>query len=124
MAMMLKRPAFFSTQTPTGEPEEAVASPSSDGDPSEDAAGPAVDQVAELEAKLKEQKDQMLRALADAENARTIAKRDVENARQFAVTKFAKSLLDVADNLTLAMGSIPAEVRKKEKNVCLLLTIR
>ena len=36
---------------------------------------------------LKEQKNQMLRALADAENARTIARRDVENAKLLAIEK-------------------------------------
>lgn len=59
-----------------------------------------------MEDKLAGAKDQTLRALADAENARTIAKRDVENANQYAVTKFAKSLLSVADNLTLAVEAI------------------
>jgi molecular chaperone GrpE len=63
-----------------------------------------------MEENLAIAKDKMMRALADAENARTIAKRDVENANQFAVTKFAKSLLSVADNLTLAVDAIAHEV--------------
>jgi molecular chaperone GrpE len=53
----------------------------------------------------------MLRALADAENARNIARRDVENARKFGVQNFAKDILDVADNLERAMGSVPEELR-------------
>jgi molecular chaperone GrpE len=69
-----------------------------------------VDPTIALRAELKEQRDHMMRALADAENARTIARRDVENANNFAVTKFAKSLLEVADNLSLALAAIPAEV--------------
>lgn len=63
-----------------------------------------------MEGKLSVSKDKMMRALADAENARTIAKRDVANANHFAVTKFAKSLLCVADNLTLAVDAIAHEV--------------
>ena len=66
-------------------------------------------ELATAKQSARDSKDQMLRALADAENARAIARRDVENARNFAVTKFAKSLLDVADNLSLAIDSIPAK---------------
>mmetsp|Transcript_7200 Transcript_7200/g.14754 ORF Transcript_7200/g.14754 Transcript_7200/m.14754 type:complete len:142 (-) Transcript_7200:393-818(-) len=65
----------------------------------------------------------MMRALADAENARTIAKRDVLNAQQFAVTKLAKSLLDVSDNLSLALASIPPEEVTKEGNGSLKILI-
>lgn len=72
--------------------------------------------VAELEAQLKDKTNQLMRALADAENSRTIAKRDVENARQFAVTRFAKSLLDVADNLAMATSSIAPEVFVHKKS--------
>lgn len=59
--------------------------------------------TAEFEGKLKEMKANVLRAYADEENVRRIAKRDVENARVYANTKFAKSLLDVADNLERAL---------------------
>ncbi|CAM9708203.1 unnamed protein product, partial [Hapterophycus canaliculatus] len=39
------------------------------------------------------------------ENVRAIAKRDAESARLYAVQKFAKQLLDVADNLERAIAS-------------------
>lgn len=61
--------------------------------------------TAEFEGKLKEMKNNVLRAYADEENVRRIAKRDVENARVYANTKFAKSLLDVADNLERALDA-------------------
>jgi len=78
------------------------------------------DEVTKLEAQVKDLKNQVLRALADQENTRTIAKRDVESARQFAVTSFAKSLLDVSDNLERALESVPEELRAdKEKNMVL-----
>ena len=79
-------------------------------DPVKDAPDSLEAKLAKQEEQLKAQKDQLLRALADAENARAIARRDVDSARQFAVTKFAKSMLEVADNLNLAMTSIPQEV--------------
>ena len=60
---------------------------------------------------LRELKDALLRSLAEQENTRTIAKRDVEQARQFAIKSFAKSLLEVADNLQRALESVPPEFR-------------
>jgi molecular chaperone GrpE len=60
---------------------------------------------------LREMKEALLRSLAEQENTRTIAKRDVEQARQFAIKSFAKSLLDVADNLQRALDAVPKEYR-------------
>lgn len=67
----------------------------------------------ELEQQVKELKDQLLRGLAEQENTRNIAKRDVASARNFAVTSFAKSLLDTSDNLSRALESVPEEEREK-----------
>jgi len=53
-----------------------------------------------------------LYTLAEMENVRTIARRDMESAKQFALQSFAKQLLDVADNLTRALDSVPQD--KKE----------
>lgn len=63
-----------------------------------------------LEAEIKKLKDNLLRSLAEQENTRRIAKRDVDSARQYAITSFAKSLLDTADNLSRAMDSVPEEL--------------
>mmetsp|Transcript_8481 Transcript_8481/g.25465 ORF Transcript_8481/g.25465 Transcript_8481/m.25465 type:complete len:287 (+) Transcript_8481:132-992(+) len=56
-----------------------------------------------------EMKDQVLRTLADMENLRERSARQIESNKQFAVQGFAKSLLDVADNLERAAGAVPAE---------------
>ena len=112
---------MFSTEPPKGEADGGDAGAGAEAEP--EAAPTPVEvleaQLATQTDMLKSQKDQLLRALADAENARNIAKRDVESARQFAVTKFAKSMLEVADNLNLAMTSIPAEVQLP----CMMLAI-
>lgn len=107
---LVRHDNFFSTNPPHPDVEEVASTKAVDADDS--STTEAVDPTIALRGELKEQREQMLRALADAENARAIARRDVENAQQFAVTKFAKSLLDVADNLSLALASIPAEVDK------------
>ena len=62
-------------------------------------------------------KEQLLRALADAENARRRAKKDVEDARAYAISRFAQDLLGVGDNLGRALDSIPAERRESDEAV-------
>ena len=62
-------------------------------------------------------KDRLLRALADAENARRRARKDVEEARTYAISRFAQDLLGVADNLGRALESIPAERRESDDAV-------
>ena len=62
-------------------------------------------------------KNQLLRALADAENARRRAKKDVDDARAYAISRFAQDLLGVADNLGRALESIPAERRESDDAV-------
>lgn len=63
-------------------------------------------QLEEKDAQLSELNDRTLRALAEMENVRTIARRDVDNARKYAIVPFAKSILSVADNLGLALNSV------------------
>lgn len=72
-----------------------------DGDP----AG----REAELLAEIEEMRGNMLRALAEAENVRRRAQRDVTDARQYAVTAFARDLLNVADNFQRALSTIGDE---------------
>lgn len=73
------------------------------------------DPLAALQAELLETKDRMLRALADTENTRRRAARETDEARKYAVTGFARELLEVADNLTRALDSVPGEVRENEQ---------
>jgi molecular chaperone GrpE len=56
-------------------------------------------------------KDRLLRALADAENTRRRAERDKTDASQYAVTKFARDILAVADNFQRATNALPEEAR-------------
>lgn len=71
----------------------------------------------QLEAEVKKLKHQLLTSLADQENTRRIAHNDVKAAKQFAIKSFAKSLLDVSDNLERAMQAVPpALVENKEEH--------
>eukprot|EP01096_Ripella_sp_DP13-Kostka_P009238 TRINITY_DN3515_c0_g1_i1.p1 TRINITY_DN3515_c0_g1~~TRINITY_DN3515_c0_g1_i1.p1 ORF type:complete len:318 (-),score=148.87 TRINITY_DN3515_c0_g1_i1:249-1070(-) len=67
-------------------------------------------QITAFEEEKKEMQDWMLRYKAEAENARKIAHRDVENAKKYGITNFAKSLLDVNDNLKLAIENTPTHL--------------
>ncbi|MCJ2014236.1 nucleotide exchange factor GrpE [Methylobacterium sp. J-076] len=86
----------------------------------EDEAAPApadasVDPVAEalalLTAERDELKDRTLRTLAEMENLRRRTEREVADARTYAVTNFARDVLNVADNLRRALESVPQEQR-------------
>jgi len=68
-----------------------------------------IDKVQEKEDKIEELTRQKARLLAEMENTRMIARRDVENARQYGITKFAKSILEVADNLNRALEAVPQD---------------
>jgi molecular chaperone GrpE len=55
------------------------------------------------EERAKNHWEQYLRALADVDNVRKRAAKDLENTRQFAVEKFAQDLIAVKDSLELAI---------------------
>jgi molecular chaperone GrpE len=59
--------------------------------------------VIAAETKVVEQKDSVMRAIADADNARKRAQGEIDKARKFALEKFAAELLPVADNLERAL---------------------
>ncbi len=88
------------------EPEEATQSLEADGEQPSDA--PPQERLSELETELAAAKDQALRAMAEADNARRRASRDVENAHKFALEKFAGDLLPVADSLEKAVDAAEA----------------
>jgi molecular chaperone GrpE len=69
----------------------------------------AAERLAALEAELAEQKDRLLRALAETENTRRRAQREREDAAKYAVSGFARDLLSAADNLRRALESLPEE---------------
>lgn len=69
---------------------------------------------ADYEAKLGEMKDQLLRAVAETENVRRRATRDVEETSKYAVSGFARDMITVGENLFLAINSVPEEAREEE----------
>jgi len=71
----------------------------------------AGDPVALLQEELAQTKEQLLRVLADQQNALRRAEKQAQDARAYAIDRFAGELLPVADNLRRAIEAVPAEAR-------------
>ncbi|MDB5456025.1 MAG: GrpE protein [Caulobacter sp.] len=72
----------------------------------------AEDNAQEIEAlklEVAALKEQTLRFAAEAENTRRRAEREANDARAYAIQKFARDLLDAADSLGRATASSPRE---------------
>lgn len=97
---MIDDPRQNGAETPPANDDEVPAGPA-------DESAPAGTDAAHQE--LAGLKDQLLRTLAELENTRRRARKEVEDASKFAVASFARDCLSVADNLARALGSVPAE---------------
>jgi len=98
-------------------PQEAAASQvapevSAEGSGSAPANDNASEVIAKLELEKSELRDRLLRTLADVENLRRRTEREVADARNYAITRFAGDMLGVADNMARALASIPPEARE------------
>ncbi|MEM6666101.1 MAG: nucleotide exchange factor GrpE [Pseudomonadota bacterium] len=71
----------------------------------------AVDPIAVLEAEKAELNDKFLRSLAEVDNVRKRAAKEVADARVFSIEKFAGDLLSVSDNLARALQVLGDEDR-------------
>lgn len=95
-------------------PNQSTPPPSEAG--TADAQPKTLDQLlAEAQARLEEQNDARLRALAEADNVRKRAQAEVQAARKFAVERMAESLLPVMDSLEAALNAAegaPAALRE------------
>lgn len=108
------------TEAPVEEPAEAGEAP-----PAEEQTEAKADnsKEKELEAQVKDLKDRLMRSLAEQDNTRRIAQRDVDAASQFAIKSFAKGLLDVSDNLTRALEAVPEDMRKDHDGNAVLASL-
>ena len=64
--------------------------------------------LAEMQAEIERLQEERLRALAEAENTRRRADKAVQDERQYGVSKFARDMLSVADNLRRAIEAASA----------------
>lgn len=71
----------------------------------EAADNPGEDPLAAAEARANENWDKYLRAVAELDNVRKRAARDVENARKYGIERFVAELLAVSDSMEAALAS-------------------
>ena len=88
-------------QTTEPAPETAGGAPETPAAPTE------AERLAALEAEAAELRDKWLRAEAEMQNLRARAKREAEDARQFAIQRFARDVAETAENLRRGLDSIP-----------------
>lgn len=77
----------------------------------EEQDGAGLAEVEALQAELAAAKDQALRLAAETENTRRRAEREANEARAFAISRFAKDLMGVADNLGRALEHAPHDAQ-------------
>ncbi len=68
------------------------------------------DDIRNLKAQLSEWQNRYLTAYADAENAKKRAEKDARSIIDYKMSAFAKDIIPVADNLSLAIDSIKDKV--------------
>jgi molecular chaperone GrpE len=67
----------------------------------------AAERLRVLEAERDEFHDKWMRAEAEVQNVRARAKRDVDETRQYAVQKFAKDVVEAAENIRRGIDNLP-----------------
>jgi len=67
------------------------------------------DTVSELEQKVLDLKDQLMRALADGENLRKRTLKDIENSKKYSHISFVKDLITSVDNFQRALKAVPED---------------
>ncbi len=125
-------PETASPETDGAGPDDAPdadAEPSAeqDADPEEGETGaPALTEeqqrIVALEIEIAELKDRALRAMAEADNARKRATREVADSRKYGATALARDILTVADNLGRALLAVPEVPREEDENLFNLRT--
>ena len=73
------------------------------------------DALASLRGDLENAKQEVLYARAETQNVRRRMEKDVQDARNYAATGFARDVLSVADNLARALDAVPTELREDDK---------
>ena len=71
----------------------------------------ATQKIETLTTELAAMKDQALRAMAETENVKKRAEREVKAASVYAVERFAADMLSVSDNLGRALGTVDDKAR-------------
>lgn len=88
-----------------------------DQTPINDSQNDSIEEKNPLAQEVLELKDKLLRNAAEMENLRKRCEKQIEEARDFAVTNFAKDLIGVIDNMHRALQHKPAEINPEVQNI-------
>lgn len=105
----------YTPETPEDEVVSAETELDVDADEGEEEE--VVDPVEVLHKENLELKDRVLRTMAEMENVRRRAEKDKVDASAYAVTAFARDILNVSDNLSRAMQATPQEIADDVKGL-------
>ncbi|MGB3797849.1 MAG: nucleotide exchange factor GrpE [Alteraurantiacibacter sp.] len=94
-----------------GVPEEFL----SDDEDGEEEGQDFEAELAQLRDDLEAAKQETLYAKAEAQNQRRRLEKEVQDARAYAATGFARDILSVADNLARGIDAIPEDLREDSK---------
>ena len=83
---------------------------------SDAAPSPEPDPLAALAADIEDLKDQRLRLAAEMENLRRRTAREVKDAKAYAISGFARDMLQVSDNLRRALDAVPEQAEGAADN--------
>jgi molecular chaperone GrpE len=72
---------------------------------------PEPNSVEALTKEAAESRDKMLRTLAEMENLRKRTQKEIADGKTYAISNFAREVLDIADSLQRALDAVPADTR-------------
>lgn len=99
---------------PGGTPgPEAAGAPQAAPDPAQEAARLAAE-VDTLQGQIADLTDRLLRAHAEMDNIRKRAEREREETAKYAISKFAREVVAVADNFERAIQAVPAGAAEQD----------
>ncbi|EWG36906.1 molecular chaperone GrpE [Fusarium verticillioides 7600] len=96
------------TETKPAEEAKAEEKPA-EGEKENDPLAELKKELAAKENEVKDWKDKCMRTVADFRNLQERTTREVKAAKDFAIQKFAKDLVDSVDNLDRALGMVPKD---------------
>jgi len=101
---------------PEAKPADAAANPAATGETNVAGEGERSvhDVIAALQAEVADYKDRWLRAQAEMENVRKRYEREKEDTAKYAITKFAREIVNVGDNFQRAIDAVPAGAAERE----------
>src|SRR5262245_58635766 len=101
---------------PEAKPADAAANPAATGETNVAGKGERMvhDVIAALQAEVADFKDRWMRAQAETENVRKRYEREKEDTAKYAITKFARDIVNVGDNFQRAIDAVPGGAVERE----------